>query len=57
MTSHSFRAGIASLMGVLGYSDDQIMAIGRWSSSAFERYLKLPRTKRAQMAKELGKLR
>ena len=57
VTSHSFRAGIASLMGVLGYSDDQIMAIGRWSSSAFERYLKLPRTKRAQMAKELGKLR
>ena len=57
VTSHSFRSGIASLMGQLGYTDDQIKAIGRWSSAAIERYLKLPRTKRAAMAKEIGKLR
>lgn len=54
VTSHSFRAGIASLMGTLGYSDSQIKAVGRWSSSAFESYLKLPRTKRAEMARKIG---
>ena len=54
VSSHSFRAGIASLMGTLGYSDSQIKAVGRWSSSAFENYLKLPRTKRAEMAQRIG---
>ena len=54
VTSHSFRAGIASLMGSMGYSDSQIKAIGRWSSSAFETYIKLPRTKRAEMARNIG---
>ena len=56
ITSHSFRGGIASLMGELGYSDSDIMAIGRWSSRSFEAYLKLPRTKRVEMARKLGKL-
>ena len=56
ITSHSFRAGIATLMGQLGYSDDQIQALGRWSSRAFETYLKLPRTKRVAMAREIGNL-
>lgn len=54
VTSHSFRSGIASLMGILGYADSEIQAIGRWSSSAFERYIQLPRTKRAQMARKIG---
>jgi len=54
VTSHSFRSGIASLMGTLGYSDSEIQGIGRWSSSAFERYIQLPRTKRAQMARKIG---
>lgn len=56
VTSHSFRSGIASLMGQLGYGDQEIMAIGRWSSRAFEDYLKLPRTKRLEMAKKIGNL-
>ena len=54
VTSHSFRSGIASLMGTMGYADSEIMAIGRWSSAAFENYIKLPRTKRAEMAKKIG---
>ena len=54
ITSHSFRAGIATLMGQLGYGDSDIQALGRWSSRAFETYLKLPRTKRLEMAKEIG---
>ena len=54
VTSHSFRSGIASLMGTLGYSDSEIQGIVRWSSSAFERYIQLSRTKRAQMARKIG---
>lgn len=54
VSSHSFRSGIATLMGQLGYSDEQIKAIGRWSSKAFEEYLKMPRTKRLAMARHLA---
>jgi len=56
ISCHSFRAGLASLMGTLGYTEEQIQAIGRWSSSAYNVYLKLPRTHRVQMAKVLGNL-
>ena len=54
ITSHSFRAGMATLLGQIGFSDEDIMAIGRWSSDSFERYLKLPRTKRAEIARKIG---
>ena len=56
ISSHSFRAGIATLLGQLGFSDEQIKAHGRWSSKAFESYLKLPRTKRVDMARRIGDL-
>ena len=32
ISSHSFRSGLASLMATLGYSDLDIMTIGRWKS-------------------------
>ncbi len=51
--SHSFRIGVALMLGKLGYSDADIKAVGRWSSRAFEEYLRLPRTKRMQIAKEI----
>ena len=54
ISSHSFRAGLASMMGLMGYADSQIMAVGRWSSNAFEAYTKLPRTIRLEMAKKIG---
>ena len=53
-SSHSFRAGMATLMGTLGFSDEDIMAMGRWSSQAFLDYLKLPRTRRIEIAKKIG---
>lgn len=56
ITSHSFRAGIASLLGVLGYSEEDIQAVGRWSSRAYLAYLKLPRTRRLEMARSIGNL-
>ena len=49
--THSFRIGAASMMGTLGYDDEDVKAVGRWSSRAFEKYMKLPRTKRIAVAK------
>jgi hypothetical protein len=51
--THSFRIGVASMLGSLGYCDDDIQAVGRWSSRAFEKYLRLPRTKRMHIAKQI----
>ena len=51
-SSHSFRAGAASLMAEIGYSEDEIKAVGRWSSRAYMDYIKLPRTNRAEIAKK-----
>ena len=57
VTSHSFRSGMASLMATLGYTTEQVKAVGRWSSNAYERYIKLPRKQRADMAKDIGNWR
>jgi integrase len=53
ITAHSFRSGLASLMAEKGMSDEDIQTAGRWSSRAFERYIKLPRTARARTAMKL----
>ena len=50
-SSHSFRAGATSAMAAAGYGDEDIQAVGRWSSRAFLEYIKLPRTRRAEFAK------
>ena len=54
ISSHSFRIGITTMLGKLGYSDEEIMAIGRWSSSAFELYIRSPRAVRAKTAKRMA---
>ena len=54
VTSHSFRSSIATCMASAGYSDSEIMSIGRWHSSAFLRYIKTLREKRAMVAQELA---
>ena len=54
-STHSFRTGAASMLGALGYSDSDVKALGRWNSRSFERYMKLPRSKRAAVAKEFSK--
>ena len=45
---------MATLLGQIGFSDEEIQAMGRWSSRAFESYMKMPRTKRATMAKKMS---
>lgn len=39
--SHSFRIGRATSLAMLGVSDDVIKHVGRWSSSAFIKYIRL----------------
>lgn len=56
VSGHSFRAGLVSVLGSLGFEDHNLKTIGRWSSRAFELYTKLPRTKRLAMAKAMGDL-
>ena len=51
--THSFRIGLASMLGSLGYSDEEVQASGRWSSRAFEAYMKLKRTKRSRLGKQI----
>ena len=55
ISSHSFRAGLATEMGRLGYKDEEIKAIGRWSSEAYLSYVKGGRLKRMKVAQALAK--
>ena len=50
LTTHSFRAGLATMMAEAGCTDDQIQLAGRWSSDAFKLYVKTARPRRAIMA-------
>jgi hypothetical protein len=54
--THSFRIGIATMLGQAGFEDQEIMATGRWSSRVFERYIKLARTKRASVQLTVSRL-
>ena len=55
LTSHSFRAGLATELAKLGYSDQAIMLLGRWRSDAFLHYVKTARTKRMNVVQEVAK--
>ena len=55
VTSHSFRAGLATEMARVGYSDADIMTVGRWHSLAFLHYIKSDRLKRMKVGQVLAK--
>lgn len=40
--SHSFRIGAATHAALLGLSDPEIQALGRWKSGAFKKYIRIP---------------
>ena len=41
ITPHSFRIGAATFAATQGYTAQQIQAMGRWKSSAFQRYVRV----------------
>ena len=43
ITSHSFRIGACTHFAMAGFSDDELMKMGRWTSAAFQRYIRIPR--------------
>ena len=53
--SHSFRAGLASMMASSGYRDEEIMRQGRWHSEAFKLYCKTGRASRLREQRELAR--
>ena len=56
ISGHSFRSGMATLLAQCGYSEDIIQAVGRWSSTAFKTYIKLPALTRVRVASKLAGL-
>ena len=55
-TYHSFRIGLASTMAASGLDETDIKEAGRWSSMAYETYMKLPQARRANAARLISKL-
>lgn len=56
ISAHSFRAGIPTILGSRGFDDEEVKRVGRWSSRAFEIYIKGKRTNRVAIARQLGDL-
>ena len=54
--SHSFRIGGASRLCVLGVPDATIQVLGRWSSSAFKKYLRLSSRYVAELHQRMAEL-
>ena len=42
-------------MAAMGFGDEDIQSVGRWSSRAFLEYIKLPRTRKAEIARVWSK--
>ena len=54
VTSHSFRAGVTSEMAKRGHTEEDLMAVGRWSSQAYHLYMGLPFAHRATFARKMA---
>ena len=53
-TGHSFRSGLSSLLGKAGFSDAEVMAMGRWSGESFLHYVKSGRLARSRNSEWVG---
>ncbi len=55
-TTHSFRIGAATALAQLGFGESDIKSAGRWSSRAFELYVRTARTHRKTVVGKWAKL-
>ena len=58
-SGHSFRAGLATLLTSLGFSEEQVKKWGRWHSAAYMLYaqdLTMRRKTRAELTSVFGKM-
>ena len=53
-SGHSFRIGATSTAAERGMEDSLIKVLGRWQSSAYQRYVKIPREHLAVVSKILA---
>lgn len=54
-SGHSFRVGAATTAAHSGLSADTIKMLGRWESSAYERYVRTPRESLAAISRQLSR--
>ena len=53
-SGHSFRVGAATAAARAGLQEATIKMLGRWESSAYERYVRMPRESLAAISRQLS---
>ena len=53
LSSHSFQAGLATALAQLGVGEEEIKAMGRWKSEAFNLYVKRGRVGNRQAQQKM----
>ena len=55
-SGHSFRIGAASTVAAVGIEDPLIKTLGRWESTVYLSYVRVPRDRLAAVSKQLSSL-